>query len=204
MAYELPRLRYPYDALEPHIDTRTMEIHHQMHHGGYVNNVNKALEGHAALANQPIEQVLREIESVPADIRQAVINHGGGHANHALFWRIMGPKKGRPPKGPLAEDLKNVFVSFDAFKNEFTKVAAGRFGSGWAWLVLDPNGRLIVTSTGNQDSPLMHGHTPVLGLDVWEHAYYLKYQNRRLEYIAAWWNVVNWDMVGEIYDAARK
>ena len=143
-------------------------------------------------------------EGTPMEIRQAVINQGGGHANHSLFWRIMGPKKGGLPRGQLADDLTKGFVSYDAFKDEFTKAAASRFGSGWAWLALDPNGKLIVTSTGNQDSPLMQGYRPVMGLDVWEHAYYLRYQNRRLEYITAWWNLVNWDMVGEIYDAARR
>jgi Fe-Mn family superoxide dismutase len=204
MAYELPPLRYPYDALEPYIDTRTMEIHHTKHHAAYVTNVNKALEGHPGLAGKPIEQVLRAIDTVPADVRQTVINHGGGHANHALFWRLMGPNKGGQPRGQLAEDLKKVFASFDAFREEFAKAAAGRFGSGWAWLVLDSGGKLVVTSTANQDSPLLHGHTPLLGLDVWEHAYYLKYQNRRPDYIAAWWNVVNWDAVGEIYDAVRR
>lgn len=204
MAYELPPLPYSYDALEPHIDARTMEIHHTKHHAAYVTNVNKALEDHPGLAGKPIEQVLRAIDSVPADVRQTVINHGGGHANHALFWRLMGPNKGGQPRGQLAEDLKKVFASFDAFREEFAKAAAGRFGSGWAWLVLDSGGKLVVTSTANQDSPLMHGHIPLLGLDVWEHAYYLKYQNRRPDYITAWWNVVNWDAVGEIYDAVRR
>jgi Fe-Mn family superoxide dismutase len=204
MAYELPRLPYPYDALEPNIDTRTMETHHTKHHAAYINNVNKALENHAVFAGEPIEQLLREINLVPVDIRQTVINHGGGHANHTLFWKIMGPNKGGQPKGQFADDLKKAFPNFDAFKDEFTKAATTRFGSGWAWLVLDANNRLVVTSTANQDSPLMQGHTPLLGLDVWEHAYYLKYQNRRPDYIAAWWNVVNWDMVAELYSAARK
>lgn len=204
MAYELVKLPYSYDALEPHIDTRTMEIHHAKHHAAYVTNLNKALEGHAALAAKPIEQLLREINTVPETIRQTVINHGGGTANHNLFWTIMGPNKGGQPRGRLADDLKSVFGSFDAFKDEFTKAATTRFGSGWAWLGLDQTGKLHVGSTANQDSPLMHGHRPILGLDVWEHAYYLKYQNRRPDYITAWWNVVNWDMVGELYDAVRR
>jgi Fe-Mn family superoxide dismutase len=181
-----------------------MEIHHTKHHAAYINNVNQALENHATFAGKPIEQVLGQINLVPADIRPAVINHGGGHANHTLFWKIMGSNKGGQPKGRLADDLNKSFTNFDAFKAEFTKAAAGRFGSGWAWLVLDPNGRLVVTSTANQDSPLMQGHTPILGLDVWEHAYYLKYQNRRPDYITAWWNVVNWDMVAELYGAMRR
>lgn len=204
MAYEAAPLPYPYDALEPHIDTRTMEIHHDKHHVAYVTNVNKALEGHADLAAKPIEQLLREIKSVPENIRQAVINHGGGHANHTLFWKIMGSKKGGQPKGRIADDIKKVFGGFDPFKEEFTKAATTRFGSGWAWLGLDASGKLHIGSTANQDSPFIQGHTPILGLDVWEHAYYLKYQNRRPDYITAWWNVVNWDMVAEIYDAVRK
>ncbi len=203
MAYELPPLPYAYDALEPHIDARTMEIHHTKHHQGYVNKVNAALEGHADLAGKPIEQVLREIKNVPEDIRQAVINNGGGHANHSMFWQIMGPGKGGEPKGALANEIAKVFGSFDKFQDAFSNAAATRFGSGWAWLGIDQNGTLHVGSTANQDSPLMAGHTPILGLDVWEHAYYLKYQNRRPEYIKAWWNVVNWDKVAEYYEKAR-
>lgn len=203
MAYELGPLPYAYDALEPHVDARTMEIHHTKHHAAYVTNVNKALEAHATLAAKPIEQLLREINTVPAEIRQVVINNGGGHANHTLFWRLMGPNKGGSPRGKVADEIKNVFGSFDAFKDEFAKAALGRFGSGWAWLGFDTSGRLHVGSTANQDSPLMQGHKPILGLDVWEHAYYLKYQNRRADYIAAWWNIVNWDMVEELYAAAR-
>lgn len=203
MAYELTPLPYPYDALEPHIDTRTMEIHHTKHHAAYITNVNKALEGHPALAGQPIEKVLRDIQSVPESIRQTVINHGGGHANHNLFWKIMAPHKGGQPKGRLADEIKKVFGGFDAMKEQFTTAAMSRFGSGWAWLGLDANGKLHVGSMANQDSPLMHGHTPLLGLDVWEHAYYLKYQNRRADYVTAWWNVVNWDMVAELYEATR-
>ncbi len=203
MAYELPPLPYAYDALEPHIDARTMEIHHTKHHQGYVNKVNAALEGHADLAGKPIEQVLREIKSVPENIRQAVINNGGGHANHSMFWQIMGPGKGGEPSGPLADEINKTFGSFDKFQDAFANAAVTRFGSGWAWLGLDENGKLHVGSTANQDSPLMFGHTPILGLDVWEHAYYLKYQNRRPDYIKAWWNVVNWDKVAEYYEKAR-
>ena len=203
MAYEAAPLPYPYDALEPHIDVRTMEIHHTKHHAAYVTNLNKALEGHPEIARKPIDDVLREITAVPDNIRQAVINHGGGHANHTLFWTLMGPHKGGEPKGKVADELKKAFGGFDKFKDEFTKAATTRFGSGWAWLALDKYGKLTVTSTPNQDSPLMQGMTPVLGLDVWEHAYYLKYQNRRPDYITAWWNVVNWDMVEETYTASR-
>lgn len=203
MAYEVAPLPYPYDALEPHIDARTMEIHHTKHHAAYVSKVNAALEKHPNIAAKPIEDVLRNISTVPEDVRQAVINNGGGHANHTLFWKIMGAGKGGAPKGPLADGIKKVWGGFDKFKDEFSNAAATRFGSGWAWLGLDANGKLHVGSTANQDSPLMHGHTPILGLDVWEHAYYLKYQNRRPDYIAAWWNVVNWDMVSEIYASVR-
>ncbi len=203
MAYELPPLPYAFDALEPHIDARTMEIHHGKHHQAYVNNINKVLEGHADLAAKPIEQLLREIHTVPESIRQAVINHGGGHANHALFWQIMGPGKGGQPKRALADDIINTFGSVDKLRDELSAAAATRFGSGWAWLGLDENGKLHVGSTANQDSPLSMGHKPLLCLDVWEHAYYLKYQNRRPDYIKAWWNVVNWDKVAEFYEAAK-
>jgi Fe-Mn family superoxide dismutase len=204
MAYELPALPYAYDALEPHIDARTMEIHHGKHHQAYVNNTNKTLEGHADLAAQPIEQLLRDIQAVPESIRQALINHGGGHANHALFWQIMGPGKGGQPKAALADDIINTFGSIDKFRDEFSSAAATRFGSGWAWLGLNAKGKLHVGNTANQDSPLSMGHKPILCLDVWEHAYYLKYQNRRPDYIKAWWNVVNWDKVAELYEAARR
>ncbi len=203
MAYEVADLPYPYDALEPHIDTRTMEIHHTKHHAAYVSKVNAALEQHADIAGKPIETVLRDITSVPESIRQAVINNGGGHANHTLFWKVMGPSTGGAPKGALADEIKKVFGSFEKMQEQFTNAALTRFGSGWAWLGLDANGKLHVGSTANQDSPLMKGHTPILGLDVWEHAYYLKYQNRRPDYVAAWWNAVNWDMVHEFYDAAK-
>jgi Fe-Mn family superoxide dismutase len=204
MAYELPPLPYPYDALEPYIDARTMEIHHTKHHQAYINNVNAALEQHPDLARKPIDQLLREINQVPESIRQTVINHGGGHANHSLFWLIMGPKKGGEPRGDLATAINEAFGSFANFKEQFSKAAINRFGSGWAWLVLDQNRRLAVYSTANQDSPLMQGHLPILGLDVWEHAYYLKYQNRRPDYVAAWWNVVNWDKVAEYFAQFRK
>lgn len=201
MAFELPALPYAYDALEPHIDARTMEIHHTKHHQAYVNNANKALEG-SAFASKDVEEVLRNITAVPENIRQAVINNGGGHANHSLFWQIMGPGKGGEPKGELASAIEKELGGFGAFKEAFANAAATRFGSGWAWLAL-ANGKLSVYSTANQDSPLMQGHTPILGLDVWEHAYYLNYQNRRPDYIAAFWNVVNWDKVAELYAAAK-
>jgi Fe-Mn family superoxide dismutase len=204
VAYELPPLPYAFEALEPHIDARTMEIHHGKHHAGYVANLNKALEAHPELTTRPIEQLLGDIKSVPENIRQALINHGGGHANHSLFWQIMGPGTGGEPTGVLADDIADTFGSFDEFREQFSNTAATRFGSGWAWLSLGEDGKLHVGSTPNQDSPHLSGHTPILGLDVWEHAYYLKYQNRRTDYIAAWWNVVNWDKVVEFYAAARK
>jgi Fe-Mn family superoxide dismutase len=208
MAYELPSLPYKYDALEPHIDARTMEIHHTKHHQAYINNVNKALAGHPELAAKPIEQLVREVAGVPADIRQAVINNGGGHANHSLFWQIMGPGKGGQPTAGLADAISSAFGGFDKFKEQFSQAAATRFGSGWAWLCVGDDGKLAVCSTANQENPLMKGvvqctGTPILGLDVWEHAYYLNYQNRRPDYISAWWNVVNWDKVSELYIAAR-
>jgi Fe-Mn family superoxide dismutase len=204
MPYELPKLPYPYNALEPHIDARTMEIHHTKHHQAYITNVNKALEGHAELAAKPVERLLREISAVPESIRQTVINNGGGHANHLLFWEIMGPGKGGEPRGGLADAIKSTFGGLAQFREQLTNAGLTRFGSGWAWLVIDGGGKLAVMSTPNQNSPLMEGHTPILGLDVWEHAYYLHYQNRRADYIAAWWNVVNWDKVAELYAAARK
>ncbi|MCL6637170.1 MAG: superoxide dismutase [Alicyclobacillus sp.] len=203
MAHELPPLPYDYNALEPHIDEMTMRIHHDRHHATYVNNLNAALEGHADLQSKSLEDLLRGIDSVPESIRTAVRNNGGGHANHTLFWEIMSPNGGGQPTGALADAINATFGSFEKFKDEFSKAAAGRFGSGWAWLVLD-NGKLAITSTPNQDNPLMEGKTPILGLDVWEHAYYLKYQNKRPDYIAAWWNVVNWAEVNKRYEAARK
>lgn len=202
MAFTLPPLPYPYNALEPYIDAQTMEIHHTKHHQAYINNVNKALEGYPELQQKSIEDLLRGINTIPEAIRTTVRNNGGGHANHSLFWTIMKPQGGGMPSGELAEAINATFGSFEAFKEKFSAEAAGRFGSGWAWLVVDENGKLQVYSTPNQDSPYMQGHTPILGLDVWEHAYYLKYQNRRPEYIQNWWNVVNWDQVAQYYKEA--
>ncbi len=204
MAHELPSLPYGFDALEPHIDARTMEIHHGKHHGGYVSKLNAALEGHSDLQNLPVNELLGRINQVPEDIRTAVRNNGGGHANHSLFWQIMSPDGGGEPGGALADALKSKFGSIDEFKNQFKTCATGRFGSGWAWLVVDGNKELMLYSTPNQDSPYMEGHTPIMGLDVWEHAYYLNYQNRRPDYIDAWWNVVNWDHVHSLCEAAMK
>ncbi len=202
--YELPPLPYAFDALEPHIDARTMEIHHDRHHAAYINNANAALDAHPALQSKTVEQLLADIQSVPEAVRTVLRNNAGGHANHSLFWKVIGPGKGGSPGGKLAEDIQATFGSFDQFKDQFSKAAAGRFGSGWAWLVVGKDGKLAVTSTPNQDSPLMDGQTPILGLDVWEHAYYLKYQNKRPDYVAAFWNVVNWDEVAARYSAAKK
>jgi superoxide dismutase, Fe-Mn family len=196
MAHELPDLPYSFDALEPHIDARTMEIHHDKHHAGYVKKLNAALEGHPDLQALSLEELLGNLDRVPGDIRTAVRNNGGGHANHSLFWPIMSPNGGGSPSGDLASAIENAFGGFDDFKEKFSDAASGRFGSGWAWLVRNGGG-LEVTSTPNQDSPLMDGKTPILGLDVWEHAYYLKYQNKRPDYIEAWWNVVNWPEVAK-------
>jgi Fe-Mn family superoxide dismutase len=202
MAHELPKLPYAYNALEPHIDARTMEIHHTKHHQAYITNLNAALEKAPELKQKSLEDLLRGIQQVPEAIRTAVRNHGGGHANHTLFWQVMAPKAGGQPGGRLGEAIAKTFGGFDAFKEQFGAAAAARFGSGWAWLVAK-DGKLSVESTANQDSPLMEGKTPILGLDVWEHAYYLHYQNRRPDYIAAWWNVVHWDEVARRYEAAR-
>ncbi len=202
MAYTLPPLPYPNDALEPSIDAKTMEIHHDRHHKAYVDNLNKALEGHAALGNKPIEQLLREINQVPENIRQAVINNGGGHANHSMFWEIMAKGAGGKPSGPLADDIAKTFGDFATFQQQLKQAGVSRFGSGWAWLVLD-GGKLQIVSTPNQDSPYMKNQVPVLGVDVWEHAYYLKYQNKRPDYIDAWWNVVNWQAVAQRYSQAK-
>jgi len=202
MAHELPPLPYDYNALEPHIDARTMEIHHSKHHNAYVAGLNGALEGHDDLADMSVEALLADINRVPEGIRQAVINHGGGQANHSLFWQIMGPGASGEPTGALADAINATFGSFTAFTEQVTQAGMTRFGSGWAWLVVDDGGNLLVYNTLNQDSPIMQGHTPILGLDVWEHAYYLNYQNRRPDYIAAWWNVVNWDKVAELHSAA--
>ena len=196
MAHTLPSLPYPTDALEPHIDKQTMEIHHGKHHAAYVNNLNAALEKHPDLQSTSVEDLLRGINKVPEDIRTAVRNNGGGHANHTMFWQIMGPKAGGQPTGAIADAMKSSFGSFDSFKEQFAKAGVGRFGSGWAW-VIDQGGKLVIESTPNQDSPLMEGRKAVFGLDVWEHAYYLKYQNRRPDYITAWWNVVNWTEINK-------
>jgi len=196
MAYSLPPLPYPPDALEPHIDKQTMEIHHGKHHNAYVTNLNAALEKHPALQSKSVEDLLRGINSVPEEIRTAVRNNGGGHANHTMFWQIMGPKAGGPPTGAIADAIKSSFGSFEAFKEQVAKAAIGRFGSGWAW-VLDQGGKLAIESSANQDSPLMEGKKIVFGIDVWEHAYYLKYQNRRPDYVTAWWNVVNWTEINK-------
>jgi Fe-Mn family superoxide dismutase len=200
MAYELPQLPYAYDALEPHIDKETMNIHHTKHHNAYVTNLNNALAGHDDLLSKSVEELIANLDAVPESARTAVRNNGGGHANHSLFWELLSATGGGNPSGKLAEAIDAKFGSFDAFKEEFAKAATTRFGSGWAWLSLN-NGELELTSTPNQDSPIMEGNTPLLGLDVWEHAYYLNYQNRRPEYIAAFWNVVNWDEVSKRYEA---
>ncbi len=202
MAYQLPPLPYSFDALEPHIDARTMEIHHTKHHQAYINNVNSALEAHPKLAAKSINDLVAGLGDVPEAIRTAVRNNGGGHANHSFFWQVMGPRKGGKPGGELAKAIDGAFGSFDKFKEEFSKAGATRFGSGWAWLVVDRR-KLAIMSTPNQDSPLTEGKTPILGLDVWEHAYYLNYQNRRPDYIAAFWNVVNWDKVAEFFKAVK-
>ena len=196
MAYKLPELPYAYDALEPHFDKETMNIHHTKHHNTYVTNLNNALEGNEELLSKSVEELIANLDAVPEDNRTAVRNNGGGHANHSLFWELLSPDGGGNPTGALAEAIDTKFGSFDAFKEEFAKAGATRFGSGWAWLVSN-NGELEITSTPNQDSPIMEGKTPLLGLDVWEHAYYLNYQNRRPDYIAAFWNVVNWDEVAK-------
>ena len=202
MAFSLPELPYDYDALEPYIDAQTMEIHHTKHHQGYTNKLNAALEGHD-FADLEIEEVLRRIDEVPSGKKQAVINSGGGYANHNLFWTILSPNGGGAPEGELADAINDTFDSFEKFKEEFASAAGSRFGSGWAWLSVDGSGNLIVHSTPNQDSPLMDGYTPILGLDVWEHAYLLNYQNRRPDYISAFWNVVNWDQVAKNYNNAK-
>jgi superoxide dismutase, Fe-Mn family len=199
MAFTVPDLPYDYDALAPHIDEQTMRIHHDKHHQAYVDNANKALDG-TEWADRPVEDVLASLDQVPEDKRTAVRNNAGGHANHSLFWTIMGPGGGGAPSGALGDAINSAFGSFDEFKKTFGANGVGRFGSGWSWLVHDGSG-LKLYSTANQDSPVMDGHTPLLGLDVWEHAYYLNYQNRRPDYIEAWWNVVNWDAVGERFGA---
>lgn len=201
MAHELPALPYAFNALEPHIDALTMEIHHDRHHGTYVTKLNDAISGNATLESKSLESLISDLNAVPENIRTAVRNNGGGHANHSLFWQLLSPSGGGQPTGKLGEAINSTFGSLDKFKQEFAAAATGRFGSGWAWLVVD-GGKLAITSTPNQDSPLMDGKKPVLGLDVWEHAYYLKYQNKRPDYIAAFWNVVNWDQANKNYEAA--
>jgi superoxide dismutase, Fe-Mn family len=197
MAFSLPPLPYDYSALEPHIDTQTMQIHHDKHHAAYVNNLNTAIEGQSALQSATIEEILSNINDVPESIRQAVINNGGGHANHTLFWEIMGPNGGGAPSGALAEAINKAFGDFDSLKAKVNDAGVKRFGSGWSWLVADQGGNLQVISSANQDSPIMQGLTPLLGVDVWEHAYYLKYQNLRPKYLEAWWNTVNWAEVAK-------
>ena len=191
MAHQLPALPYDFAALEPHIDAQTMQIHHDKHHAAYVNNLNAALEKHPDLQSKSAEDLIKHLSTVPEDIRTAVRNNGGGHVNHTMFWQIMGPHAGGAPTGHIADAINSSFGGFDAFKEQFGKAAAGRFGSGWAW-VIDTGSKLAIESTPNQDNPMMDGKKPVFGLDVWEHAYYLKYQNRRPDYVGAWWNVVNW------------
>ena len=204
MAHTLPKLLYAYDALEPHIDARTMEIHHMKHHQAYIDNLNKALEKYPELQEKKVEEMLLDFANIPEDIKVAVRNHGGGHANHSLFWELMTPdKKDREFKGKVADEINKRFSGFEKFKEQFSDAAMKRFGSGWAWLVAH-EGHLEIISTANQDSPLMEGKSPLLGLDVWEHAYYLNYQNKRADYVRAWWNVVNWKKVNEIYEKITK
>ena len=204
MAHELPPLPYAFDALEPHIDTQTMQIHHGKHHAAYVTNLNKALESAPGLQSKSAEDLIKDLNAVPEAVRTAVRNNGGGHVNHSMFWQLMAPKAGGEPTGDLAAAINAAFGSFATFKEKFNAAGVGRFGSGWAWHSLDKNGALTLHSTANQDNPLMEGMRPVMGCDVWEHAYYLKYQNRRADYLAAWWNVVNWAEVARRYAAAKK
>ena len=203
MAYTVPALPYAFEALEPHIDARTMEIHHDKHHAAYVNNLNNALKDHPELAAKPVNELIADLSSVPEAIRTAVRNNGGGHSNHTFFWEIMGPGKGGAPVGTLAEAITNTFGSFDEFKAKFEAAGVGRFGSGFVWLIVNKQGALEIVSTPNQDSPIMDGNKPVLANDVWEHAYYLHYQNRRPDYLKAWWNVVNWDHAEQNYRTAQ-
>jgi superoxide dismutase, Fe-Mn family len=203
MPHELPPLPYDYNALEAAIDEQTMRIHHDKHHAAYVNNLNAALEKYPELQNKSAEELIKDLNAVPEDIRTAVRNNGGGHVNHTMFWQIMGPSAGGEPTGALADAIKSAFGSFEDFKKQFQDAGAKRFGSGWVWLVKDGGGKLQILSTANQDNPLMEGHTPILGNDVWEHAYYLRYQNLRPKYLEEWWKVVNWNEVAKRFDAAR-
>jgi Fe-Mn family superoxide dismutase len=203
MAYTVPALPYAFDALEPHIDARTMEIHHDKHHAAYVNNLNNALKDHPELAAKPVNELIADLSSVPEAIRTAVRNNGGGHSNHTFFWEVMGPGKGGAPVGTLAEAITKTFGSFDEFKAKFEAAGVGRFGSGFVWLIVNKQGALEIVSTPNQDSPIMDGNKPVLANDVWEHAYYLHYQNRRPDYLKAWWNVVNWDHAEQNFRTAQ-
>jgi Fe-Mn family superoxide dismutase len=204
MANELPPLPYAYDALEPYIDKETMTLHHDKHHAAYVNNLNAALEKHPELAGKSAEELLRDLNAVPEDIRAAVRNNGGGHVNHSMFWTIMGPKRGGEPKGALADEIRRAFGDFEAFKKLFADTGVKQFGSGWVWLVRAKDGKMSVISTPNQDNPMSGGLAPIMGNDVWEHAYYLKYQNRRADYLTAWWNVVDWDSVTRRFEAAPR
>jgi Fe-Mn family superoxide dismutase len=203
LAHQLPPLPYDYAALEPHIDEATMHFHHDKHHQAYVNNLNAAIEKHPELANRPAEELLRKLDSVPEDVRTTVRNNGGGHVNHTMFWQIMKPKGGGEPTGKIADQIKKDFGSFEDFKKQFNETTAKQFGSGWGWLIYD-GGKLKIITTANQDSPFMQGHFPILGNDVWEHAYYLKYQNKRPDYLAAWWNTVNWDEINKRFEVAGK
>ena len=203
MTHELPSLSYAFEALEPHIDAQTMQIHHGKHHAAYVTNLNKALESAPALQSKSAEDLIKDLNAVPEGIRMAVRNNGGGHVNHTMFWQIMGPNAGGEPMGSLADAIKSAFGSLDEFKAKLEAAGVGRFGSGWAWLIVDKDGKLAITSTPNQDNPMMDGLKPVMGVDVWEHAYYLKYQNRRADYLKAWWNVVSWAEVAKRYEAMK-
>ncbi|MBW4645550.1 MAG: superoxide dismutase [Goleter apudmare HA4340-LM2] len=203
-AIKLPPLPYAYEALEPHIDAKTMQFHHDKHHAAYVNNLNAALDKHPELKSKTVEELLLQLDKVPQDIRKTVQNNGGGHVNHTMFWEIMKPNGGGEPTGEIAQAINQTFGSFAAFKKQFNQAGAGRFGSGWAWLVRDKQGKLQITTTANQDSPISEGSYPILGNDVWEHAYYLNYQNRRADYLEAWWNVVNWDEINKRFAAATK
>ena len=203
MAYELPPLSYPFNALEPHIDAKTMEIHHDKHHQAYITNANNALKDHPDLAAKPVDELIANLSQVPESIRTVVRNNAGGHSNHSFFWKIMAPNAGGAPKGKLAEAITATFGSVDAFKEKFQAAGASRFGSGWAWLVVNKEGKLEITSTPNQDSPIMEGLKPVIGIDVWEHSYYLLYQNKRPDYLKAWWNVVSWDQAEQNFLAGK-